>query len=193
MKLGFLGERASLDQTRLSNRRNFHCTFYRHVPKRCERELTRCQEITLQTYWLIRHLWDFQTRQQLARVCRETPMPRSQTQVSVQQQDRSFNQSLVNAQCTKSNLKQQGACQLRSIARSIPRLALHGLLNYTCLVSDSGVELFGLIVCKPRPVLTFPAVKSRSPSSCTAQNTKQLKYATVFQLHEILHVCVFRL
>ena len=104
MKLGFLGERASLDQTRLSNRRNFHCTFYRHVPKRCERELTRCQEITLQTYWLIRHLWDFQTRQQLARVCRETPMPRSQTQVSVQQQDRSFNQSLVNAQCTKSNL-----------------------------------------------------------------------------------------
>jgi hypothetical protein len=49
----------------------------------------------------------------------------------------------------------QAACQLRSIARCIPRLALHGLLNSKSLVSGSGVELLGLIVYKPMPDLIF--------------------------------------
>ena len=162
MKLGFLGERASLDQTRLSNRRNFHCTFYRHVPKRCERELTRCQEITLQTYWLIRHLWDFQTRQQLAREFRETPMPRYQTQVSVQLRDRSFNQSLVNAQCTKSNLNSKAPANWKPIARHMTRFSLPMPLKWSSSSPNVGVELFAVNGYKPRPTLTltFPLVKS---------------------------------
>jgi len=49
----------------------------------------------------------------------------------------------------------QAACQLRSIARGIPRSALYGLLNYKILVSGSEVELLPTTAANPSPHSLF--------------------------------------